>query len=217
MHESTARLLRLQSSGITQDDSCRRPLALSAVALAEGEAWLSGANLAVTSFVALCPGTKQPANQWPLDRFAEIGTRLCRAGMSVVIVGGPGEREVGDRFVEAGSATANAAGKLSVLGSAAVLRRASFMIGLDTGTTHLGVAVGTACVAIYGGKEPRGRWDPVGSRVELIRRWVPCEGCQFQVCPVPGHPCVTLIEVDAVWAAMSPFIDSAEREGQASR
>lgn len=156
------------------------------------------------SLVALCPGSKQPIKCWPVDRYAEIGTRLIREGsVNVAIVGGPEEAAVGavigarwpvDRW-------ANLASRLSILQSAALLRQALFYVGNDTGAMHLAAAVDTRCVAVFSAREPARSWFPWGDRHMVLRRDVACQNCYLTVCDAEGMRCLTDITVDEVWAA----------------
>ena len=157
--------------------------------------------------IAIAPGAKQSANIWPLSRFAEIGARaLAEYGVTLVVVGGVAERDVGVVLTERWNAGFNFCGALSVLGTASLLKKCRLLIGLDTGTTHLAASQGIPCVAIYSGKNWPGRWEPVGDHNVIIRHRVPCEGCELRNCNVDGHPCLTEIDVDAVWSKVSPIL-----------
>lgn len=205
-HEARFRLRRLQRDGvdISCEEDLRRPFyfpPLNAKRAAAGwlreRGWKEGQPLAV-----LCPGAKQPTNLWPLDRFAEIGRRIRQTGTTeVVVAGGGAERETGDHLVRAMGGGWNAAGRLDVPGSAALLQTSSFLVGLDTGTTHLAAAMGIPCVALYGGRDHPGRWEPLGEGHEVIRSNAPCSPCRIihAPCPVSGHPCMTQISVEEVW------------------
>lgn len=205
-HEARFRLRRLQRDGIdiSLEEDLRRPFYFpppdakrTATGWLRERGWKEGQSLAV-----LCPGAKQPTNLWPIDRFAEIGRRIRQSDTTeVVVVGGSAEREAGDRLVRAMEGGWNAAGHLDVPGSAALLQTASFLVGLDTGTTHLAAAMGIPCVALYGGRDHPGRWDPLGEGHEVIRSNAPCSPCRIihAPCPVSGHPCMTQISVEEVW------------------
>ena len=155
--------------------------------------------------VAMCPGSKQPAKRWPLERYAALGARLIRdGGVDVVIIGGPDEAHAADQVARDWPAGrwAVVAGALSVLESAEVLRRASLYVGNDTGAMHLAAAVGTPCVAIFAAREPGRSWHPYGDAHVVLRRDdVPCANCYLTTCTVDGVPCLAGIDVDAVWAA----------------
>ena len=155
--------------------------------------------------VAMCPGSKQAAKRWPLDRYAALGARLiAESGADVAIIGGPDEARAAElvaRDWPAGRWTV-LAGSLSVLESAELLRRATLYVGNDTGAMHLAAAVGTPCVAIFAAREPGRSWHPYGpAHVVLRRDEVPCANCYLTDCTVEALRCLSAIDVNAVWTA----------------
>jgi heptosyltransferase III len=155
--------------------------------------------------VAMCPGSKQAAKRWPLDRYAVLGARLiAEGGADVAIIGGPDEARAAElvaRDWPAGRWTV-LAGSLSVLESAELLRRATLYVGNDTGAMHLAAAVGTPCVAIFAAREPGRSWHPYGTAHVVLRRdEVPCAYCYLTECTVEGLRCLTAIDAHAVWTA----------------
>ena len=49
--------------------------------------------------IGLCPGSKQPAKRWPVDRYGEVGRRLIDTyDASLVVVGGEHERAGGEQI-----------------------------------------------------------------------------------------------------------------------
>ena len=205
LHEAVMRLERL-AGDIAGDPAADMapPLLRSGPQEREAaRAWLEERRPAGTVFAAICPGANQPANFWPLERFEEIGRRLSSLdGVVPLVIGGPAEREMGGRLLAAWGRGVNAAGQFSVMGSAALLGQCRFLVGLDTGTTHLAAALGVPCVTISGERNPPGQWAPLGPGHVVLRHPVPCAGCGHRVCPVPDHPCMTGIGTDRVWAAV---------------
>jgi ADP-heptose:LPS heptosyltransferase len=154
--------------------------------------------------VAMCPGSKQAAKRWPLERYAALGKRLIEGGADVAIIGGPDEARAAATVTRDWPADrwTVLAGELSVLESAEALRRAVLYVGNDTGAMHLAAAVGTPCVAIFGAREPGVSWHPYGpAHVVLRHDAVPCANCYLTDCTVERLRCLTAISVEAVWAA----------------
>jgi ADP-heptose:LPS heptosyltransferase len=149
---------------------------------------------------AICPGTKMPANQWPLDNFVELAHRMTAdLGLEVILLGGPADTQAGEQICRAVPWTFDACGKLSIMEVAAVMEHCRALVGLDTGTTHLAAAVGTPVVGLYAARNAPGQWEPLGEGHIVLRAVVPCEGCGVETCPVPGHPCMTGLSVDQVF------------------
>jgi len=216
-NEAEFKLKRLEQDGIeTGEADLRPPLILASEADREtvGE-WLAERRGRPQSvLVSIAPGCKTIANDWPIENFIELGRRLIdRGGVELIVTGGPAESGLGDELVAAWGLGINAAGVFAVPESAALLAACGLHIGLDTGTTHLAAAVGTRCFAIYGGRNNPGLWYPLGSGHTLVRHPVECSPCRLHECPVPGHPCMTGISIDAVWEHLQPMLDRGPDDG----
>ena len=99
--------------------------------------------------LALGVGAQNAFRRWRPERFAVIARRALDRGIGVVIVGGPDAVEEGDVITGlAGPGVTNAAGRLSLLESAAMLTPRDLYVGNDTGTMHLAAAAGCSCLEI---------------------------------------------------------------------
>ena len=210
--ESVLLLSVIAAAGVdvAVESSLQPPLfTLPESAKVEAENWLRQrpAGVVAKTLIAIAPGAKKSACLWPLDRFAAVGKALVQNwGATLIVVGGPAERDAGIALNEAWNGGLNACGQLSVLGTAALLERCNLLVGLDTGTTHLAAAVGTPCVALYAAQDWPGRWEPIGNQHTVLRRSVICAGCRLKVCTTAGHPCMMGISVEEVLAAISNHI-----------
>ena len=139
--------------------------------------WGDGAE--IWPLVAINPGAKHEANRWPAKRFQEVASYLQkRHSTKIVILGGRGERKLGEEIQEAlGKENAlNVAGGVSVLESAEFIRRSTFILTNDTGSIHMAAAVGTPAVGIYGVRNVLGSWFPYGKEhVLLYHKDVGCD------------------------------------------
>ncbi len=207
LNESTFRLRRLANSGlpVTETEAYKLPLlSVPAHEQLTVDNWLrTHRRQPDRKLVAICPGCKQPAHSWNLTNFLEIGSRLAaRKEFELIVVGGPAEQNAAAELTRAWGEGLVAAGQFSVMGSAAVLARCDFTVGLDTGTTHLAAAVGTPCIVAQGARSTPGMWEPLGDTHTVIRKRVACEGCLQTTCPKPDHPCMNGISVEEVWSAI---------------
>jgi heptosyltransferase-2 len=169
---------------------------------AEAEQWLRGNNVP-NGFVALAPGSIWATKRWPF--YPELAAALEGAA---VVIGGPDDRPAGERIVEAtGGRARNAAGALSLRGSAALLRRASLLVTNDSAPLHLATAAATPIVAIFGptvaafGFGPRGVSDIVVGHPTLSCR--PCSRHGPQACPLGHHRCMRDVSPAAVLEAVN--------------
>jgi heptosyltransferase III len=156
------------------------------------------------TLLALSPGSKRATTQWPIERFAELGRRLLEnfKELELLVLGGKDDRETGDQLCAMwGKRGHNLAGKLSVYGSAAVLKSCLGFVGNDTGTMHLAGIVETPCVAIFSARNYPGQWEPFGDKHTIIRHETECAGCKLEVCYEYGNKCLKLVTVDEVFEA----------------
>jgi heptosyltransferase-1 len=99
--------------------------------------------------VVLNPGAGKPGKRWPVERFAELATRLAReAGARVLALWGPSEEPAARAIAQAPGAVLAPPTDLDEL--IAVVRRASGVVAADTGPLHVAAALGTPCVGLYG-------------------------------------------------------------------
>ncbi len=154
--------------------------------------------------VAVCPGSKISAKQWPVDRYAALGERLIReAGVNIAVIGAREERQIGESVASRWprGRWLNLAGELSLLESAALLKKCTIYIGNDTGAMHLAAAVGTRCLAVFGARAHERSWHPYGANHVVIRKRVPCENCYLSECFEHNLKCLTSISVEEVWTS----------------
>jgi heptosyltransferase-2 len=152
-------------------------------------------------YLCLLPGSTWPSKAWPREHFLALAGRARRAGLEVVVLGTPGEREICD-FVAQG-ATRNLCGCTSLVQAAAWLRGARAALGNDSGLSHLAAACGTPTLALYGATDPGGS-TPWGPRTLALRLdGIPCAPCFKPICSVPGHPCLAGIDPERAWLALS--------------
>jgi heptosyltransferase-1 len=160
---------------------------------------------AMRSFVALCPFTTRPQKHWFDERWVNLATGIERLGMSPVILGGPQDEAAAAQLVErmaradAGSAR-SIAGRTGFANVGAVLARAACTVGVDTGLTHLSIAVGTRTIALFGSALPYVHVPPPH---RLIREPLACSPCNRRPSCNGRFDCMRAIDVDRVLEAVA--------------
>ncbi len=108
------------------------------------------------AYVVCCPFTTRPQKHW----FDERWSSLCRllantTGLMPVLLGGPADRFRAEAIAAAsGVPVGNLCGKTRLDECAAVIRGARLLIGVDTGLTHLGIAMQRPTLALFGSTAP---------------------------------------------------------------
>lgn len=152
-------------------------------------------------YVVVHPGAAVPARAWPAEQHRAAVELLAHSGYRVVVTGSDAERAL-TAYV-AGESGLDLGGSTELRTLAGVLDAAEVLISGNTGPAHLAAAVGTPVVSLFSPVVPALRWAPYGVPVELLGdQNAPCRGTRARACPVPGHPCLSLITpqevVDAV-------------------
>jgi ADP-heptose:LPS heptosyltransferase len=155
-------------------------------------------------YVVVHPGASVPARAWSPDRHAGLVDALATAGRRVVVTGGPGERPLTAHVAGRPRADVLDLGGATDLATlAAVVAEAEVVVSGNTGPAHLAAAVGTPVVSLFAPTVPAACWRPWHvPHVLLGDQEIGCARCRARICPVPGHPCLGSVGVDAALAAV---------------
>ncbi|MFQ5735702.1 MAG: lipopolysaccharide heptosyltransferase II [Thermodesulfobacteriota bacterium] len=156
-------------------------------------------------FFVLIPRARWATKLWSDARFAGLARRLSeRTGYRAVLAGGPDDRAGLEALKQSiGPQAVNLAGKTDLPELAEVLRRAPFVVTVDSGPMHLAAAVGTRVVALFGPTAPW-RTGPYGKGHVIVRKGLECSPCFSKKCADPR--CMKDITVDDVLGAMEPLL-----------
>ena len=166
-------------------------------------------------YTVVHPGASVPARAWAPTANAALVDALVAAGRRVVVTGSPDEAELA-AFVAGPprSGVVNLGGRTDLATLGAVLAGADAVVVGNTGPAHLAAAVGTPVVSLFAPTVPLSRWAPWGVPAVLLGDHdVACRGCRAQICPVPGHPCLSSVPVEAVVQAVDRLAAAAEPVG----
>jgi heptosyltransferase-2 len=164
--------------------------------------------------IGIHPGTGKRAKmrQWPPDKFARLADKLAAEFNAGIIFTGFGADTV---LVEniAGkmkSASFNFCGATSLKELAALIQRLDLFISNDTGPMHLGPAMGTLTVGLFGPNTPA-RYGPFGKEHLALYAAPSCSPCinihlgKVKNCARPV--CMEKLEVGAVFAQIAARLE----------
>ena len=128
-------------------------------------------------FVAL-PFTTSPQKHWRERRWAHLMDRMEEEfGLPSVVLGGPEDGPALERILEmAKSHPITLVGKTSLTQAGAMVERASLVVGVDTGLTHMAIAFDRPTVTIFGSNIPYTK--PPTNRAKVIVHWLECSPMQ---------------------------------------
>jgi heptosyltransferase I len=154
------------------------------------------AQAGVTEFYALSPGGGWVSKCWPAERYGHLHRELARRhGWRGIVSFGPGERDLAERVLQAAGEPAPILLEMDLRELMALLRRAKFFVGADTGPLHLASALGTPVVGVYGPTEPA-RNGPYCKKDVVVRNARPEETTYRR--GDTHSPCMLSISVEQV-------------------
>ncbi len=118
-------------------------------------------NIFQQEYCVIFPGAGKKEKLWSPAHFAEvIGYIKSKYNILVILGGGPGDMQDSDNVAKTTqSVDHNLTGKNTMPESLALLKHAKFMLSVDTGSVHMGTAVGCPAIALYSGRD-YGRFGP---------------------------------------------------------
>ena len=160
-------------------------------------------------YAVLAPGSVWTSKRWSVENYRQVSRRLEREfSLPVVAIGGNEDKQVCSEVVS--RPERNTAGMLTVLGSAAVIARARFIISCDSAPAHLATAVGTRQVIIFGSTSPRfGFAPPVPSAcfAEASLWCRPCSNHGRNFCPRFGsYKCLSDITPEMIFNEIQDWL-----------
>ncbi len=158
------------------------------------------------NIVALAPGAAHATKRWPLEYWHALAARNLESGAAVVIVGGPGDTELGAALAaQSGGRVASAAGIFGLQGTGALLQRARVLVSGDTGVMHMATAVGTPVVSLFGPTVEAFGFFPYTRQASVVELPLPCRPCTAQGssrCPLGHHRCMIDIQPGVVYETL---------------
>lgn len=106
-------------------------------------------------YVVLLHAASRANKRWADERWIALSRLLAQAGYVSVLPGGTDAERAAAARLSAAMPDAMAAPKTTLAEAAALLAHASHVVGVDTGLTHLAVALGRPTVGVYCATRPR--------------------------------------------------------------
>jgi heptosyltransferase II len=144
--------------------------------------------------VALFPGSVWETKKWPVNYYSELTEKLIAHHCKVYLMGGPDEVALAQEIQNKNPQAELLAGKMKLTESIEFLKSCDLIIGNDSSPSHLGAAVGTPVVAIFGpttldlGFRPWNDQSVVVENRDLTCR--PCGLHGHHKCPLGHHRCM---------------------------
>lgn len=151
-----------------------------------------------SSYVVFCPFTTRPQKHWTKERWPELADLIInRFGLAVVLLGGPDDAEAGELIARpVHHKILNMAGKTTIQQAAALIKGSSLLVGVDTGLTHMGIALDVPTVALFGATVPY--LNTEGKSGTVLYHPMECSPCRRSPTCEGDYTCMKAISTEEV-------------------
>ncbi len=161
--------------------------------------------------IGLNPGAAfGSSKRWPHSRFRELASMITGGlGGSVLVFGSEKEKSAAGEIARGMEGAVSMAGKTTLRELAAFISECDALVSNDSGTMHVGYAVGSPVVALFGSTSPALTGPPAGGNT-VIRKDIPCSPCFRRECAIAGKkmPCMENIPASEVFEALKKILPS---------
>ncbi len=154
-------------------------------------------------YLVVFPGSGQKNKNWPVENWEKLIRSIRKAGIPVVVLGGPQDREPFENLKRSFGKEEDGVrwflqSDLSVLKGILSLSRGA--VGNDSGPLHMAQALGKKVVVLFGPGDHVSYRPFLGS---FVRSGLFCSPCQSFVSWCPDNQCMKIIPVEKVLETMA--------------
>ncbi|TNF65497.1 MAG: lipopolysaccharide heptosyltransferase II [Gammaproteobacteria bacterium] len=149
--------------------------------------------------IAFCPGAEYgPAKRWPENYFAQTAAQLAKEGYKILLLGGPGDKEISDKILteyekivtdEFKNHLIDLVAKTKITEVVGLLSKVKAVLTNDTGLMHIASAFERPTLVIYGSSSA-GFTPPLNNKAESIYLDLECRPCFKRTCPLVHMNCL---------------------------
>lgn len=166
---------------------------------------------ATAPLVYMQPAARWQSKHWLVERWAQLADRFTASGLQPVFGGSNADLPL-LKQIESAMRTKmlRAAGRLSLVAGAALIKRAALYVGVDTGPMHMAALAGRPVVAIFGPTHPE-RVGPYNTPGRVLQAaGLDCLCCRKRFCD--HQSCMQGISVEMVEGAALELLEQEARE-----
>jgi ADP-heptose:LPS heptosyltransferase len=162
-------------------------------------------------YVAVAVGAAHGTKQIPALKIAEVAEKLASQSVGLLLLGGKNELNTAEEIMKSNKGNMlNLVGRLSLHGSASILRQSWRVLAPDTGLMHIAAALGCRMVSVWGSTVPAfgmSAFYPMGAQAAAIveNKNIKCRPCSklgFPTCPKAHFDCMQQIDSGEIVAAL---------------
>lgn len=204
MHVVDKRLLMARQAGGAPTAQNAPQIFLTENETNEAEQWLVAHGLRPDQKrVAFVPGAANLFKRWPARRFGLVARELLSRGVGIFCVGTGSEKSLFQEIDSVARASLPCLVDVPLRCLAAGISRADILLTNDTGPLHLGQAVGTPVLGLFGPTDPE-TIGPRGAMHRVVKVERTCDPCTTKRCVDPK--CMRELRVEKVMALMDEML-----------
>ena len=155
-------------------------------------------------YITIAPASVWSTKQWPAEKWIEL-IRTLPADRCIFLIGAPGDIPLCEGIAKAAGRGEILAGKLGLLGTAALMEGAAMNYVNDSAPMHIASAINAPVTAIFCSTVPAFGFGPLNANGHIIERLEqlycrPCGLHGYKVCPEGHFKCALDIEVARITA-----------------
>ncbi|MCV2357952.1 glycosyltransferase family 9 protein [Paucibacter sp. TC2R-5] len=181
-----------------ESDSYRMDLTVGEAARQQARSRLAQAQVG-PRYAVLAAFTTRPQKHWIEGHWAGLADGLLAQGLTPLLLGGPSDLEAAQRIAAINPAIVNLVGQFKLDETVAVISEASLLVGVDTGLSHMAIALDIPTVALFGSTTPYLRGPSM--RTQVLYERLPCSPCNRKPSCGGRFDCMRLLDVARVLKA----------------
>ncbi len=161
--------------------------------------------------IGMMPGAEYGvAKQWPIANYAELATKLVKAGYQVWVLGSSKDEVTGQKIIEGIKDSAvNLCGQTKLTDVVDLLSCMEQVVTNDSGLMHVAAAMGIQVNAIYGSSTPA-YTPPLTKNSKVFYTDRECSPCFSRTCRYGHYKCLTDIPGDEIFSAIGVYSQRQE-------
>ena len=207
VHGIQKKLIMLEKFGVKSDGG-QMEIFLDQATLDSSTKLLKKHNFVAGEYVYLNLGASSERKRWMVDRFKELASRILKeTSWNIILGGGPNDKNRAQKIAkELNTARVVEVCSQPILVNADIISKARLMVTSDTGPMHIGFAMKTPIVALFGTTSLVG-CGPVEIPGHLFRViTIDPESKEYVEEQDPGELYFRCITVDQVWRKVEELL-----------
>jgi len=165
--------------------------------------------LKLTPVIGLAPGSVWPTKRWPIEHFRDLARQLVKEQKSVILIGGPKDKTLGQVIKLAVPGVINLIGTTDLCQSTVLIKNMDLLVTNDSAPLHLASALQTPVVALFGPTVKDFGFTPYQIPHQVMERSLSCRPCSRHgsyKCPIGTHECLKEIPAQQVHKVINELL-----------